>query len=411
MHLGSVRTGSERVPRLAPGCDPTGLSLSTAEGYLLSRVDGSTSWAVLRQMGGLSPEDVDRCLEAWLKEGLIELESQTRPPRTTRPEGGAATQPPAPASKDLLDPALDLPLEAQERILAFEARLSLPYHEILGVPRSADAKAVKRAYFELSKEYHPDRYFRKNLGPFEARLGRVFERIAEAYELLSDPTTRAEVERSLDAPATVERPAHEPAATPVEGVASSAQAARRARAALHPAQLRHLAQRRTRAKTFFEAGMTAFRSERWLEAAANVRLAIAFDPANQSYKESFGAVHRKASDERGRQLVREAVHALELRDHREALRLYEEALVHRPHDPEANYEAARLAWVLGEDLKRAKDYAARACELVPDNAVYRRTLGQVYRAAGLSANARRELEAALRLDPTDDAARAELRAL
>ena len=43
--------------------------------------------------------------------------------------------------------------------------------------------------------------------------------------------------------------------------------------------------------------------------------------------------------------------------------------------------------------------------------MYRRTLGQIYGAAGLIANARRELEAALRIDPTDATARAELKTL
>jgi len=409
MFLGSARAETAQVPRLASDRDPTLLSLSPAEGYLLSRVDGATPWAVLREIGGLAPEEVDPCLERWLNEGLLEILA-VQPPEPGAPLAPAETAGPAgPDPKTLLDPSLDLPLEAQERILAFEARLDRPYHKILGLPPSADVKAVKRAYFELSKEYHPDRYFRKNLGPFKARLGRVFARIAEAYELLSDPTTRTELERSLEVP--IAAPVAAQVAAPVEGVASTTAAAKRARAALHPGQLRQLSQRRTRAKKFFEAGMSAFRAERWLEAAASVRLAIAFDPANQSYRESFGSVQRKASEVRGSQLVHEAERALDARDHREALRLYEEALVHRPHDPQLNYEAARLAWTLGEDLKRAKEYAARACELEPESAAYRRTLGQIYRAAGLSANARRELEAALRIDPKDAAARAELRAL
>lgn len=395
MQLGSARVEAVRVPRLAPRSDPTRLPLSPAEGYLLSRVDGSTPWAVLREIGGLTPSEVDCCLERWLEAGLLELREEGRPAAAVPKANGPAAQ---------LDPSLDLPLGAQERILALEARLDRPYHEILGVPRTADAKTVKRAYFELSKEFHPDRYFRREIGPFAARLERVFERIVEAYELLSDPTTRAELERSLG----------EPAATPavsVQDTSSSAEAARRARTAIHPAQLRLLAQRKGKAKALFETGMAAFQASRWFEAAASVRLAIAFDPANQSYRESFAGVQRKASEERGRQLTREAGRALELRDHKEALRLYEEALLHRPHDPEGNYEAARLAWLLGEDLKRAKEYASRACELVPENAVYRRTLGQIYGAAGLAANARREFEAALRIDPKDATARAALKAL
>lgn len=382
------------MPRLTPGCDPTRLPLSPAEGYLLSRVDGSTPWTVLRQIGGLTPAEVDGCLERWIEEGILEV-----------PDGAGRAAAPAARAASPIDPSLDLPVEAQQRILAFEASLDRPYHQILGVPRTADVKAVKRAYFELSKEFHPDRYFRRKIGAFAARLEHVFGRIAEAYELLSDPATRAEVERSLD------EATPEPVIEVMEDMGPTTQAARRARAALNPRNLRVLAQRKSRAKSFFEAGMAAFHASRWLEAAASVRLAIAFDPANQSYKESFAGVQRKASEQRGQQLLREAEHALEMRDPKDALRLYEEALLHRPHDPDGNYQAARLAWLLGEDLRRAKDYAARACELVPENALYRRTLGQIYRAAGLSANARRELEAALRIDPKDATARAELREL
>lgn len=392
-----LRTATEEergVPRLAAGHDPASLSLSPAESYLLSRIDGRTPWALLCEIGGLPASEVDACLRRWLKEGLLEV---VRAPDE---------RPPA-RDSEALDPSLDLPIEAQERILAFEARLERPYHEVLGVSRLADAKTIKRAYFELSKEFHPDRYFRREIGAYAARLSRVFARIAEAYELLSDPTTRAEIERGLDAAAAT---AALPAAVRT-AASDAASAARRARAALHPTHLRGLLERRSKAKRFFEAGMTASQSGRWLEAAASIRLSIAFDPANQAFREAFGPIQRKASDERGSQLVNEAEQALVHNDHREALRLYEEALVHRPHDPQANFEAARLILHLGEDLKRAKEYAARACELAPERTVHRRLLGRIYQNAGLLANARREFEAALRLDPADGAARAELRAL
>ena len=51
-----------------------------------------------------------------------------------------------------------------------------------------------------------------------------------------------------------------------------------------------------------------------------------------------------------------------------------------------------------------------AVELDGTNAAHHRVLGQVYKAAGLEANAKRELEAALAIDPKDEEARAELRA-
>lgn len=59
------------------------------------------------------------------------------------------------------------------------------YYEILGVPREADAKAIKDAFRTLALKYHPDR----NKAP-EAE--ERFKQIAEAYAVLSDPKKRAE---------------------------------------------------------------------------------------------------------------------------------------------------------------------------------------------------------------------------
>jgi Flp pilus assembly protein TadD len=63
----------------------------------------------------------------------------------------------------------------------------------------------------------------------------------------------------------------------------------------------------------------------------------------------------------------------------------------------------------GGDLHQAKEWAIEAVELEPNDAACHRLLGQVYQAAGLGANARRELELALQLDPKNDEIRAELR--
>ena len=155
--------------------------------------------------------------------------------------------------------------------------------------------------------------------------------------------------------------------------------------------------RKRKAKTFFESGMSAFQQERWLEAAGSVRLAIAFDPGNEAYKEAFADVQRKAHEERAKLLIKQGEGALTMRDYRDAAGLFEEALQFRPFDPELNIRAARLIWQTDGDLRKAKEFATAACEIEPDNAGYRRTLGQVFKAAGLKSNARRELEAALKL--------------
>ena len=60
------------------------------------------------------------------------------------------------------------------------------FYAILGVPRDADAAAVKKAYRKLAKEYHPDR----NAG--DAAAEQRFKDVGEAHAVLSDPAQRQE---------------------------------------------------------------------------------------------------------------------------------------------------------------------------------------------------------------------------
>ena len=58
---------------------------------------------------------------------------------------------------------------------------------LLGVPSGADPRYLKRAYFKLSKEIHPDRYYGQRLGSFTQRLPMVFEALSRAYARLTSP--------------------------------------------------------------------------------------------------------------------------------------------------------------------------------------------------------------------------------
>ncbi|MFE6254089.1 DnaJ C-terminal domain-containing protein [Agromyces sp. NPDC057865] len=62
------------------------------------------------------------------------------------------------------------------------------YYQLLGVPRSADATEIQRAYRKLAREYHPD--VNKKAGAEEK-----FKQISEAYHVLSDPESRAQYDR------------------------------------------------------------------------------------------------------------------------------------------------------------------------------------------------------------------------
>src|SRR5215471_5419283 len=55
------------------------------------------------------------------------------------------------------------------------------YYKILGVPKTADEKAIKAAYRKLARKYHPD----VNKGASER-----FKEINEAHTVLADPEKR-----------------------------------------------------------------------------------------------------------------------------------------------------------------------------------------------------------------------------
>src|SRR3954471_14073186 len=59
-----------------------------------------------------------------------------------------------------------------------------PY-DVLGVSKSATAEEINKAYRKLSKKYHPDR------NPGDKQADATYKEVQAAYEILSDPTKKA----------------------------------------------------------------------------------------------------------------------------------------------------------------------------------------------------------------------------
>ena len=64
------------------------------------------------------------------------------------------------------------------------------YYEVLGLPRSANAQDIRKAYRRLAMQYHPDRN-PDNKEAMEAQ----FKEVSEAYEVLSDENKRRQYDQ------------------------------------------------------------------------------------------------------------------------------------------------------------------------------------------------------------------------
>ncbi len=72
----------------------------------------------------------------------------------------------------------------------------LDYYTLLGVGEGADTRAVKKAFRKFARRYHPDRFGSDDVDKRE-RAERIYRRGSEAFQVLTDPDSRAAYDRAL----------------------------------------------------------------------------------------------------------------------------------------------------------------------------------------------------------------------
>lgn len=99
-----------------------------------------------------------------------------------------------------MEEEVDIDPELRKWLVEVHTQLErLTHYDLLGVRRGCDAKDVKRAYFRLAGMVHPDRFFKKRLGPYKPMIDAIFARISEAHDTLRVAQKRAEYDEALDA--------------------------------------------------------------------------------------------------------------------------------------------------------------------------------------------------------------------
>jgi tetratricopeptide (TPR) repeat protein len=107
-------------------------------------------------------------------------------------ERDTAKRPPATA------PPVDRHADIRNALVEKHRQLGqLDYYALLGVAQGADAAAIRRAYVNAAKTFHPDAIARLGLDDVREIANVVFARISKAQAVLSDPALRREYDDTL----------------------------------------------------------------------------------------------------------------------------------------------------------------------------------------------------------------------
>jgi curved DNA-binding protein CbpA len=384
-----------------PNADPARLSLTPEERRLFTAVGRVSRIGDLLQGAGLEEPRAIALLLSLRAKGAV-VPARVQKPVPTDPVDAALCE------------EVDLPAERKKEILDLERALDrLNHFEVLGLRPGASAEEARKAYYDASRRYHPDRYFGKNLGSFRARVERIFRRLTEAYDTLNDSEKRAaffKAHPALAAPAPALEPTAAPAAPPSSPGAQAPDpsriAERRARMARHPylARQARLHELLERARGHIARGEPAL-------AYTDLNTAAQLDPQNKEIAQLLAEARRRHEAARGQAELTRALALQGQGDFQGALEHARAALELDRSHLGAHLLAVRLILALGEDTKELRALAQRAVELAPKDPEAHLLLGSILLDAGLKKLAKKHLEEALALGPQNAEAKRLLKKL
>ena len=151
------------------------ITLSSADGFLLSRVDGVTSARQIFQLTPFAEEEAERSLFGLLCTGIVEY---------------------LPGGPE--DAARSTDARRAEILDAYHGLPHRDYFEVLEIGRDASHAAVIAAYYRQARRFHPDVHHDPALRDLRDHLDALFTRVSEAYETLRRPALRQSYELTLD---------------------------------------------------------------------------------------------------------------------------------------------------------------------------------------------------------------------
>ncbi|MFY9619775.1 MAG: DnaJ domain-containing protein [Pyrinomonadaceae bacterium] len=166
-------------------------SLLPGEAFVLSRINGPTTVNELLSVSGMNEEETLQSLYALAICGVVKRAAWATPQFNGSPGAKAAVKAEAVAT-DKIDTLEDFFGRVEQ---------ATSYYDLLGVGNQANADEVKNAYHSLARRFHPDRFHQAD-AQLRNQIESAFARVAQAYEVLGDASSRATYDAQFVVPAS-----------------------------------------------------------------------------------------------------------------------------------------------------------------------------------------------------------------
>ena len=144
--------------------------------------------------------------------------------------------------------------------------------------------------------------------------------------------------------------------------------------------------------------MKYFANDEVIKAAASIHIACKLDPENKIFRDKYKEVRVLARKAKGLEFFSLAENAENYQNYGQAIEHYRKAVDYEVDEPQAYARLAYLLEKLDPDPREIVRLLQIAVQKSPENVEFRCRLGERYAAQGLTLNARREFNQALKLD-------------
>lgn len=138
---------------------------------LLEKIDGESSSEDLLLSADVGPELFWKVLYLFYCLGLIDVKKEKEVSKKEEIEEGVAPD--------------DAKIKIEEVVALSEKISEMDHYQVLGIPGNASQDEIKKAYFEMARKYHPDRFDEDLTSDIQEKIEGVFASVAKAYHTLS----------------------------------------------------------------------------------------------------------------------------------------------------------------------------------------------------------------------------------